>query len=237
MKPPTNQLLEPKRTLPWRSKIRDNFDEYTATTEAEAAKFIDDRAGLPVGGDVPSLHRALHDAIRDMGGTPTPDTLYKMGVVKWTPGEGIVVDKTGLDAPNPFGDPQALGTGPGYGYAYSKTWGSTPQAGGASGGGMGGGVGSGVGGRAQDPSALVRAQGALYLGSPYGGDAVNTPGFYNGGYGPDGNPVDVVKYVWGPTPGGASYGGGPAAQAIADLPDDQRGQGVFIIQVFAGKMP
>lgn len=231
------QLLEMKRTLPYRSQIRDNYDEYTATSESEAADIINQRVGLPVGGDVPNLPQAISTAIQNKGGKPTPDSLYKMGVVKWTPGEGFSVDKTGLNASNPAGDPQALGTGSGYEYTYSKSWGSTPQAGGASGGGMGGGVGSGLGGKAQDPTALVKAQGSLSLGSPYGGPDVNTPGYYNGGLAPDGTPVDVVKWVWGPTPGGSSYGGGPAADAVANLPDSEKGKGVFVIQVFAGKMP
>lgn len=233
------QILEPKRTLPWRSKIIDNYDEYTGVSPREQAEAFEARTGVPVNGEVPDLPAAMSQAMTDNGITPQPENVYRMGVIKWKPGEGVSVDRTQspFTTSNPLGDPQAPLTGSGYRYTYSRSWGSTSQAGGASGGSLGGGFGPGTAGKAQSPEDLFTAQGGGPYGSPYGGNSSLPPYSVTGGVGPDGKPLFEAKYVYGPTPGGSFFSGSATLDALRAQDESILGDGSFGIHALPGKMP
>lgn len=232
----TRQLLEPKRTLPWRSKIVDNVDEYTGLSRLQLDEVFEQRTGVPVNGDVPDLPAAVEERMSSMGLTPTADNLYQAGVITWAPGKGLQVGGSPNEV-NPLGRPLAPNTGADYRYTYSKSWGSTPGVGGSYGGGLGGGIGKGIGGRAQDPSELYGSTGFRPQGSQYGGStAALPPNSLFLKTGADGRPLLDPQYQYGPTPGGTFLGGGAATEYIKELDLGALGHGVFSLQVIPGDL-
>lgn len=232
----TKQLLEAKRTLPWRSRIIDNIDEYTGTTQEQSEQVFEERTGVPVAGSIYDLPAAIQDASADRGAIVTPDSLYQMGLNRWTPKPGVNVSSNPFAAPNPFGNPQVRGTGELYRYTYSRSWGTTPGAGGASGGGLGGGFGPGVGGKAQDPSQLKQLVSGLPSGTSYGGQGVLPPFGSTQGTGPDRRPLYKSEYKWGSTPDGSLFSGNATIEAVRDMDGSVRGSGAFSIQVLDGEL-
>lgn len=233
----TRQIIEPKRTLPWRSKIADNIDEYTDTSDEQSTQAFEERTGVPVGGEVYDLASEVEQAMVRSGAEPTAENLYQAGVVSWSPKQGLSVGNLPQGTSSPFGNPDAPNTGPGFRYTYSKSWGSTPSAGGAYGGALGGGIGSGVGGRAQDPSEFFGNTGFLPQGGQYGGGLeALPPNAQVLEVGPDGQPLLRTRYTYGPTPGGSFLGKAATTEKVKELDLGALGKGVFSIQVVKGQL-
>lgn len=221
------QIIEAKRSFPLRSKIVDNYDEYTGVTNEQGNNIFEQRTGIKVGGETTDLPGAVHDAIETLSGaSPTPANMYQAGMTPWSPTDGLRVNST--QPPNPTGRPLAPGTGQGFRYSYSNSWGSTSGAGGAYGGSLGGGIGAGVAGKAQNPSDLFGDTGFLPQGTQYGGgQGALPPNAAVLATGPNGEPLLTAQYSYGPTPGGTFFSGGPALEAVKTLNVGEVGYGVF----------
>jgi len=228
----TTQLLENKRTMPLRTKIWDNYDEYTERGEdAGAAEEFTERTGIPVGGDVPDLAQAVEDDVRSVGGSPSAKNMYEMGLIKKNPQKGFTFGSdefsklTGI--PVAPGDKNA--------FTYSKQWGSTPQVGGGAGGSLGGSFGAGIGGKNVDPQDSFSFGSGLPQGDPYGNSGL-PPHAFTGGMAPDGTTLYEKKFQYGSKEDGSYFGGGVMVKSVENKDGSVQGKGFFSITVVEGEL-
>ena len=228
----TTQLLEPKRTLPLRSKIMDNYDEYTMwSDEGFAADFFEERTGIPVGGDVANLPQSVEDDIQAAGGSPSAKNMYELGFVKKN-------DKKGFSfGPEEFSKLTGIPAAPGdkNAFTYSKQWGSTPQVGGGAGGSLGGSFGAGIGGKNVDPQDSFGFGSGLPQGDPYGNSGL-PPHAYTGGLAPDGTTLYEKKFQYGSKEDGSYFGGGVMVKSVEQKDESIQGKGFFSITVAEGDL-
>lgn len=195
------------RTLPLRSRIADNLDEYTSPGSAITDAQFDFRNGK-VGSAVKNPLEVLDKQVCQRGGALDPKAYYALGMVSWKPGGPLAINYgtgsvqgpglgigqsagaggTGngpVHAVVPGQGGYVLGLGNGFRPTFSRVPGGTASVAGAYGGAMGGSIGPGVGGA---------------LGG-YGAYAYNTKGVYQYG-----NPLQqqLAQSPFGP--GGDPYG-------------------------------
>ena len=223
----TTQLIEPKRTLPLRTAIADNFDEYTQLSEDQSfiEKTLTDRIGAPVEGSSSSLPGSVNDAVTTMGGKPTPASMRAMNLYSWSPGKGLQKSSVPFSTSGIPDSPDR--------FTYSKRWGSTPDAGGAFGGILGGAGGQGTGGKAASPSDLLGSGSGLFQADPYGNPDL-PPYAYTDGVGPDGKEIYKKEVQYGPKPDGSFFGGSVVVKEIDKK--NAQGYGAFTIVVLEGEL-
>lgn len=221
------QLIEPKRTLPLRTKIADNFEEYTQRGDDQALidRISKERLGVlqETGGPLSSR---VNDSLTSSGAKVTPKALREMNLYSWSPGKGLQKTKVPFDSSQPL-------SAAGKKFTYSKQWGTTPDAGGSYGGSLGGTAGSGTGGMSQTLEDLLTPGSGLAQGDAYGNP--NLPPYaYTDGLGPDGQELYKKEFKYGPTEGGSLFGGGVVVKEVNKK--SKPGEGAFTIVVLEGTL-
>jgi len=88
----THQIVEVTRTYPLRTKIPDNYDEYTRPTlNGSSEKDLFDQRGivLEINGESPRPVETVFEETCRRGAQIAPENFYAMGLVNWTPGGGF----------------------------------------------------------------------------------------------------------------------------------------------------